>query len=165
MNKLEKNISPLLKGAIGGTLMVAVSLSLYMAKISPQSSLKYLVYILYAAVIFWTLYTHKKSPLYKGTFIDLFTQGFRCFIIIALIMVIYTGVFTKMHPEFATEAAQYLREELVEQKNKTPMQIDEAVQAMKGQYTTSIIAATTFSTIIIGALFTAVLSLILIQRK
>jgi hypothetical protein len=161
MNKL----TPLVKGIITGILMAITSFLAYYTKLPADSALHYSIYIIFAAGIIWTLISYSRSASFTGTFADLFSQGFRCFIVATLVMVAFTAIFNMMHPEFATEAAQYYREDLVKQRDKTPVQIDELVAHAKKRYTTGIIYLTVFGYLITGAVITAVGSAILMRRK
>lgn len=148
-------ISPLLKGVITGTAMLGFTLFLHYADIPPASNLSYVLYALYGAGIIWTLLSHSRSGSYTGKFGDLFGQGFRCFIIVTLIMVVFTAVFSMTHPEFAEKDAELYRQFLIEKKEKTPAEIDELVAASKKHYTTGLIYSSVFGYLLLGSLFTA----------
>jgi hypothetical protein len=159
-----KKITPLLKGVITGILMVAVTLALFYTKKIPESGL-YVIYSIYAGGIAWTLLAYFRSPEYTGKFADAFGQGFRCFIVVTLIMVTFTGIFSAAHPEFAEEDAKLYREYLVEQKNKLPAEIDAMVKDEKENYTTKNMWRAAFGTLISGAIFTAAGAGLLILRR
>ena len=161
MNKL----TPLAKGIFTGILMAVTSFLAYYTNLPPGSAFHYSIYIIFAAGIIWTLISYSRSASFTGAFADLFGQGFRCFIVAALVMVAFTAIFNMMHPEFASEAAQYYREDLVKQRDKTPAQIDELVAQAKKRYTTGIIYLTVFGYLITGAIITAVGSAFLMRRK
>lgn len=158
-------ITPLVKGIITGASMVITTLIIYYTKLPAGSMLHYAVYILYAAGIAWTLISYSKSPAYTGKFADLFGQGFRCFIVVVLIIVAFTTIFSMLHPEFAEESAKYYREDLVKEGNKTVTEIDELVAKAKKQYTTAIVSLTIFGYLITGAIITAAGSALLMRRK
>ncbi len=158
-------LTPLVKGIITGVVLVATSLLLYYFKSPADSKLNYLIYVLYAGGIIWTLISYSRSAHFTGKFADLFGQGFRCFIIVILIMVAYTAIFSMQHPEFAEEAATYYREDLLKEKNKTPAEIDKLVAEGKKQYTTSLVSITIFGYLVTGAIITAVGSALLMRRK
>ena len=158
-------ITPLVKGIITGILMAVISFLVYFTNLPPGSGLHYSIYIIFAAGIIWTLISYSRSASFTGAFADLFGQGFRCFIVATLVMVAFTAIFNIMHPEFAEEAAQYYRADLVKQRNKTPAQIDELVARAKKQYTTGIIYLTVFGYLITGAIVTAAGSAFLMRRK
>lgn len=160
-----KRISPLVKGAITGAAMLAVTYVLFSSKSPVNPNLIFIVFGLYAVGIAWTLTDHSRSPAYTGKFGDLFNKGFRCFIIVTLIMVTFTGVYSYMHPEFAEEAAKYYREDLIKKGDKTPAEIDEIVAQAKASYTTSVVSLSIFRYLVMGAVFTAAGSGILLLRR
>lgn len=158
-------ITPLIKGTITGIMMVIMTLVLYYSKIPIESNLHYAVYILYAAGIAWALISYSRSASYTGKFGDIFGQGFRCFIVITLIMVAFTAIFSMQHPEFAEKAANYYKEDLIKEKNKTPAEIEKLVADAKKQYTTSLVSLTIFGYLITGAIITAAGSALLLMRR
>lgn len=160
-----QKITPALKGLITGLLMLAVALFLYYSKQPFDSGLQYLVYIIYATGIVWTLVSYRRSVTTNPKFGELFGQGFRCFIVVTLVMVAFTGFFSAAHPEFAKEAAQHYKQELLKEKNKTPAEINEMVTKAEKQYTVQLISASIFGYLIIGAIVTAGCSALLIVRK
>ena len=160
-----KKITPLIKGIITGAVMIIVSLILYYSKIPVESNLHYTIYILYAAGIAWALISYSRSASYTGKFADIFGQGFRCFIVVALMMVAFTAIFSMQHPEFAEEAANYYKEDLIKEKNKTPEEIEQLVTAAKKQYTTGLVSLTIFGYLITGAVITAAGSAVLLMRR
>lgn len=151
MNRL----SPLLKGVITAALMLGFTLFLHYGNIPPSSNLIYVLYALYGGGIIWTLLSYSRSEAYTGKFGDLFGQGFRCFIIVTLIMVVFTAVFSMMHPEFAEKDAELYRQFLIEKKEKTPSEIEDLVAASKKHYTTGLIYSSVFGYLLLGSLFTA----------
>jgi len=161
MNKL----TPLIKGIITGVVMVIVSLVLYYSEIPVESNLHYAIYILYAIGIGWALISYSRSAFFTGKFVDLFGQGFRCFIVVTLMMVAFTAIFSMQHPEFAEEAANYYKEDLIKEKNKTPEEIEKLVANAKKQYTTGLVSLTIFGYLITGAVFTAAGSALLLMRR
>ena len=158
-------LTPSGKGLITSLLMIATALGFYYSDLPPDSPLHYLLYVVYALGILWTLFGYRRSSSFTGTFGDLFTRGFRCFIIITLTMVLFTGIFTKMHPEFAEETAKAYREELMKKNEKTPPEIESEVASIKKQYMIRIVSRSIFGYLIVGAGITAVLSALLTRRK
>jgi MFS family permease len=157
------NLSPLLKGTFTAVAMIAVALITYYSGLPPESPFQYLVYALYALGITWTLIAYKTSPAFTGKFSDSFNQGFRCFIVVTLLMVAFTFIFTKMHPEFANESSQLYREQLIKEKG-LPDEINTKVAQYQKGYSTALLFGAIFSYLIIGAMITAVTAL-LIRKK
>ncbi|MGK2862331.1 MAG: DUF4199 family protein, partial [Chitinophagaceae bacterium] len=111
------------------------------------------------------LISYSRSPSFTGKFTDLFGQGFRCFIVVTLIMVSFTAIFSMMHPEFAEDSARYYKEDLLKEGNKLPAEIDEIIARVKKQYTTSLVSLTIFGYLILGTAITAAGSALLMRRK
>ena len=145
--------------------MIALVLVIYNAGDSADPRLQYLIYLIYAVGITWTLVAYSRSPGFKAGFGSVFNQGFRCFIVVTLLLVIFTGVFSMMHPEFAQQTAEAYREELLLKKDKLPAEIETEVADYKKQYTLRLVSVSIFGYLIIGAAVTAVGAALLTRRK
>ena len=159
-------LSPAIKGIITASIMIAIALITYYSGLPANSPFQYLIYAVYALGITWTVIAYRKSKSFTGKFGGLFNQGFKCFIVVTLLIVAFTGIFSKMHPEFAEESAKLYKEELVlNAKDKTPSDIEEDVARYKKGYTLALIYGSIFGYLIIGAVVTAASSLLLTRRK
>jgi glucan phosphoethanolaminetransferase (alkaline phosphatase superfamily) len=158
------NLSAAIKGLITGIIMIGIALAVYYSGQPPGSSLQYFIYAVYAVGIVWAIVAWKNSAAFSPKFSEAFQTGFKCFVVVTLLMVLFTAIFTKMHPEFAEEAAKYMREELTK-KNGLPTEIDESVNRFKNSYTTTLVYGSIFGYLIIGAAVTAVTSLLITRKK
>jgi energy-coupling factor transporter transmembrane protein EcfT len=158
-------ISPAIKGLITAALMIAVFLGIYAAGKNADTKLQYLVYILYALGIAWTVVAYRQSAVFTGKFGDNFSQGFKCFIVVTLLIALFYGIFNYKHPEFAEETAAYYKEDLLKKNDKLPAEIETEVTKFKKQYTVRLVSASIFGYLIIGAGVTAILSALLTRRK
>jgi Protein of unknown function (DUF4199) len=151
---------------ITALLMIAVSLVTYY-NLPAGSSLHYSVYAVYAIGIVWTLVAYRNSPAFTGKFGESFGVGFRCFIVATLVMVVYTFVFNKLHPEFAEEAARLYKEQQLAIKNnsKTPDEIVADAARYKNGYAMAVVYGSIFGYLIIGAAVTAAVSGLLTSRN
>jgi hypothetical protein len=161
----RKKITPLFKGLITSLAMLAVTVVLDLTHFTAQSGFQYVIYALYAGGIGWTLYDFYKSPGFVDKFPNIFGQGFKCFIVITLVMVLATGVNSKMHPEWAEQSTEYYKLELAKGKNKTPAEIESNAAAYKKAYTVSLLSTAIFGYLFIGALFTAGGAALLLMRR
>ena len=157
-------LSPPVKGIIIAVAMIAIALVTYYSGLPPDSPFQYLVYALYALGIIWTLVAYKNSLVFTGKFGHSFNQGFRCFIVVTLLMVVFTFVFTKMHPEFASQSSKLYREQLIKEKG-LPEEIETKVAQYQKGYITALLFGAIFSYLIIGAAVTAAASALLTRRK
>lgn len=152
------------KGIITGIIMIVVTLVLFYSHQSFDSPLQYFIYGVYLAGIVWSLQNYSRSDQYKK-FGKYFLEGFKCFVVVTLLMVIFTFIFNRMHPEFKNEMADVYKSELTKQGNATPAEIDESVIKMKDHYLTILISRTIFAYLFLGAVITGAASLVFIRKK
>lgn len=157
--------TPLLKGLITGALILITTFLLGYLKIPASSGAQYLVYILYALGVGWTIYEFSKGPNYTGKFGELFGQGFRCFIIVTLMMVLFTFIYVSMNPSFGEDMSEFFRKDLTESKKYTPDQINDQVTKYRKSFTTTMVSMTIFQYLILGAIFTAAWSAFILLRN
>lgn len=158
-------LTPAIKGSITAITMIAIALITYYSGLPANSAFQYLVYAAYALGIIWALVGYKNSEHFTGKFGGLFNQGFRCFIIVTLLMVAFTGIFSKMHPEFAEESAQLYKEQQLKENKQTPDEIETNVARYKKGYTMTLVYGSIFGYLMIGAVVTAAASVILTRRN
>lgn len=162
---MQIRLRPTIKGVITAAAMIAVFLGIYYSGKNADTRLQYMVYILYALGITWTVVAYRQSNNFTGKFGDVFSQGFKCFIVVTLIIALFYAIFNYQHPEFRDEAAIAYKEQLVDQKDKLPPDIESEVATYKKQYTLRLVSGAIFGYLIIGAGVTAVLSALLSRRK
>ncbi|MEO7394549.1 MAG: DUF4199 domain-containing protein [Chitinophagaceae bacterium] len=158
-------LSPAKKGLITAALMIALFLAIYYSGKDADVRIQYLVYIIYAMGITWTVIAYRQSSAFTGKFNDIFSQGFKCFIVVTLLIALFYGIFNYQHPEFAEETAKAYKEQLIIEKQKLPMEIESEMATYKKQYTLKLVSGAIFGYLIIGAAVTAAASALLIRRK
>ncbi len=156
---MQIKLRPAIKGLITAALMIAVFLGVYNA--GKDAGLQYLVYIIYALGITWTVVAYR----FTGKFGDVFSQGFKCFIVVTLAIALFYGIFNYQHPEFAEETSIAFKEKLIKENLKLPTEIESEVATFKKQYNLKLVSGAIFGYLIIGAGVTAVLSALLTRRK
>lgn len=152
-------------GLITGTLMLLHALFLYYNDFPLDTPLQYIAYFFYATGIFLAVLRYRQSPECSGKFADMFGQGFRAFIVVTLIMVSFTGIFSSMHPEFAQETSVEYRKDLEAKKDKTPAEIDTEVATFKKQYTIRLVSSSIFGYLFLGSVATALFTVIINKRN
>jgi apolipoprotein N-acyltransferase len=160
------NLSPLIKGIITAVAMIAFNLTAFYT-LPAGSKLHFLLFGIYATGIIWTLIGYRNSPSFTGKFGDSFNSAFKCFIVATLIMIVYTFIFNKSHPEFARDSAKLYKEEQLRQKDnsKTPDEIEAATVRYEKGYTMAVVYGSIFGYLLIGAAVAAFASLIITKRK
>ncbi|MFT3981274.1 MAG: DUF4199 family protein [Ferruginibacter sp.] len=150
-----KNISATQKGLVTGLLIIALSAIVYKISGTFENSVRLGAYALYAAGILWTLYDfNRRSPVEEQSFRNYFAQGFKCFIVVTLLMVCATWLFLKFNESFRNEMVNVMYEELKRNPDFTKSDIDKHI----ANYRQLILPAYTMSTIFaylgVGALIT-----------
>jgi len=162
---MHKTIPPAVKGLITAILMIALVLMIYYAGDTADPNIQYGVYAIYGAGLVWTLLSYRKSDHFTGSFASVFNQGFRCFIVVTLVVVAFTGIFSNMHPEFAEQSSLAYKQQLVALNEKTPLEIDREVSNYKKQFTLRLVSVSIFGYLIIGAGVTAITAVLLTRRR
>lgn len=157
--------TPLTKGFITGGLILATILLFSLYKIEASSGSQYLVYIFYGAGVGWTIRDYSRSAAYTGKFGSLFNQGFRCFVIVTLIMVVFWLIYVLSNPGFVDDMASYYRADLEKMKEVLPNEIDEKVANYRKSFMASIVSFTIFQYLLMGTIFTLAWSVFFILRR
>lgn len=153
------------KGLITGAAMIASSFIIYSAKGSFDNKLQYITYCLYVLGIIWAMIDFSKKAAADAKFGAYFSEGFKCFIVVTLLMVLFTAVFLMMHPGMKEQMAVIYRADLVKQGNSTPKEIDEKVGMAKKSFMPVLVMGAIFGYLVIGAMVTAVTGAVLMQKK
>ena len=160
-----KALNATYKGLVTGVLMVAVSFFIYYMQKGFESNLRYITYALYAGGIYWALSSYCNVPGAIKTFRSFFSQGFKCFIVITLMMVSFTYIIIKSDPSLEAQMADNQRKGLEAKGNLTPAEIEKNVGFAKEYYVTMSTSSAIFGYLAIGSFFTAIISLFLIKSK
>ncbi|MCX8020267.1 MAG: DUF4199 domain-containing protein [Chitinophagaceae bacterium] len=157
-------LSPARKGLITSAVMIAYFLALSRFFPSGHQSLKYVVFGIYGAGILWTLLSSLRHDPSPAGFGELFQRGFRCFIVVTLVMTVFHFVFIKLNSGLLDEAARIYKEELI--KNKVlPQEAEAQALRFKNRYPVQLISGTIFGYLILGAAVTGVFALFLSRKK
>ena len=160
-----KNISARNKGLITGAIMILTSLGIYLAKKDFDNSLQYIVYATYIVGILWTLVTFKKKAGDTATFKNYFSEGFKCFIVVTFLMVLFTLIFILLHPELKEKMVAMMRADSVNRKDMTPIDIENGIAVAKNTFLPMRIMGTIFGYLLIGSVITLVSSFLFMRRK
>lgn len=160
-----KQLTATIKGLITGIAMILISVLIYYTKGNFQNKLQYITYSVYVAGIVWTLIEFSKSSANTNKFGAYFSQGFKCFIVVTLLMVIFTVVFLLTQPQLKDEMAVIYKTELLKNGNYTLPEIAERVKLAKKSFLPSLVMGAVFGYLVIGAMVTAITAGFLIQKN
>lgn len=154
-----KDLTPTKKGLITGLLMVALALFFfYVIKMPVNQKEQYVLFSVYIAGIAWSLYSYKQSAAEDKKFKSYFSTGFKTFIVVTLLMVLYTFIFFKFNTDYREAGIAENNALLLQQGNHTPAEIESNANQLRQIFMPVMIGITTFKYLILGALVTAIAS-------
>jgi NADH:ubiquinone oxidoreductase subunit 6 (subunit J) len=162
---MVNKLSATKKGLITGIAMIVLALVFVFAGLPFSGSHQYGVYLVYTAGIIWTLVSFDQVNKDNRSFKTHFGEGFRCFIVAALLMVIYTFIVLKTHTVFRDTAATAFKQQLELTGDKTPAEVTTLITQMKEKFAVVITGGAVFVYLIIGSLVTAITSAFLTRNK
>lgn len=150
MNKL----SAAYKGLITGISIIALSGIVYYVMGNFDNSIALVAYFIYALGILWTLYGFHVSPIENKPFKDYFAQGFKCFIVVTLLMVCANWLFLKFNDGFRNEMIEFQRQQLLLNKNYTNVDVENQLSSYKKMILPSFTMSVILSYLGVGSLIT-----------
>ncbi|MFM7645135.1 MAG: hypothetical protein ACKO41_00315 [Sphingomonadales bacterium] len=155
-------LHPALIGLISSGLMIAALLAGFYQIIPSAATAQLIAYGFYTAGIAATIWMHGSPHLGFG---GNFSTGFRCFMVITLVLVIFTYFFNALHPETAQQTATALKESLQKENNRTPEEIERDVNLFREGFATMVVSRSIFGYLMFGAMVTAICSFLQTLRK
>lgn len=160
-----KNFSAKYIGLTGGILMIITSLVAFYGFHLPETgAVKYVCFTIYIAAIILTLFRYRSNAGEKS-FKDYFSEGFKTFVVITLIMAIYTVVFYKINPQIINNAMLEINKYNSADTSKTPAEVLENGRQFKNVFIPMTVATTTIMYLILGALVTSIGAGLLSQKN
>ena len=153
-------------GLIAGGLMVLTSVILFYGLHLPDTGLvNYICYALFTLAIIVSLFNFKNNFSSDKTFKDYFSEGFKTFVIIVLIMAVFTFIFYKMNPDILEGKLAEINKYNSLDRNKTPGEVIENSNQLRKVFIPMTVATTTIMYLFLGALITAIGAGLLSQRN
>ena len=161
-----QKLIPLQKGLITGLAMIALSLFFfYGLKQAVESPLQYVIYVLYTIGIAWSIIAFSTKATVDTKFKEYFSSGFRTFILITLLMVVFTFIFYKFNPKILEDKIALNNELALKEGGHTPNEIEANAKQMRSIFMPMMLMVTTFIYLFLGALLSAVISGVILQMK
>lgn len=152
-------------GIIAGLLMIIVSLLIYRLKGGFDNALQYICYAIFAGSVIYSQHLYSASESAAHSLKNYFSEGFKTFIIIALLMVVFTRVFIEMTPGLTMQAAETIRLDLASGGNKTPAEINKEVELFRKNYANIMTSMVIFGYLAIGSLVALAGGMYFTRRK
>jgi len=146
--------------------MIAVSLfAFYLLHLPMKGNFQLVVYSIFSAGIVWCLVSHYKKDTADKKFKDYFSEGFKAFIVVVLLMVIYTFIFVKINPQIIGNFVEENNKLLAAEGNRTQAEILDNATKIKSLFLLTMVMGATITYLFIGALVSLVMAGFLSQKN
>ena len=143
-------------------LMMAISWLGFLNDIPNPTTAQLLIYGFYALSTWFLLFFNRSE---SQAFKDFFQIGFRHFILVTLLMALFSYIFIQLHPNLIEDSAKQLRLAIQASNNRTPAEIERDVKLFIEGYPTAMVSRTIFGYLVVGSLVTAISSFLLTLQK
>ncbi len=148
-----KNISAKYIGLITGGLMVLTSLIMFYQFHFPDTgTVNYVRFTIYTIGIIFTLLIYNGNNVDQKKMKDYFSEGFKTFVIVVLIMALFTIVFYKLNPQIFESKLLLINKYNALDTSKTPAEVIENGNKLKSVFLPMTVATTTILYLVIGTL-------------
>lgn len=153
-------------GLVTGLLMVAASLlSFYVLKNPVESNFQFVIYILFTLGILLSLVVYSKTNNGKDGFKDYFSTGFKTFVVMALLMAVFTFIFFSLNTDFRDSKIADNTKLIIAEGNHLPNEIAENEKKLKQMFLPIMVSSAVFRYLIMGAVITVIAAGFLSQKK
>lgn len=150
-----KHLNPTRIGLITGLVLIILSLFFYYILMLPVNEKdQYALYAIYTAGILWSLFLYRKTSTEDKSFKSYCSTGFKTFIVVAFLMVLYTFIFFKFNTSYRDAGIAQNNALLLKQGNHTVAEIESNAKQLKQIFMPVMLGITTFKYLILGALVT-----------
>lgn len=154
------------KGLLTGFVMIGLILFFFYGLKWPLNGKEqYVIYSVYLAGILWSLVSFKQANTETKTFKEYFTSGFKTFVVVTLLMVVFTFIFFSFDTSYRESGIAENNKLLLAEGNHTPAEIEGNAAQLRKIFMPMMLGITLFKYLILGALVTAVGAGFLSQRK
>lgn len=152
-------------GLLSAVAMIVTTLVCFLVFRFPvEHNFQLLVYGWLMAGIVWAMIRVKQANPSEATFKALFQTGFRVFMIVSLLMAVFTGIYFSQQTEFRDQKIIENTELLKQAGNHTPTEIAQNEERLREMFLPLMISGAIFRYLIVGALV-SVISAGFFQRK
>lgn len=152
-------------GFIAGLVMVALSVVFYFALKWPINGYsQFLIYAIYALGITWAISSFVQKT-NSGSPKNLFSEGFKAFVVMTLLMVVFTFAYYKLNPQILEDTLKQNNELIRAGHNRTEMEIEENANKLRSIFMPMTISLTMLRFLAMGAIFSIILSMLLRKRS
>ncbi len=161
-----KNVSATNKGLITGTILIVLSLIFfYLLKLPINGKNQYVILIIFITGILWSLISYNLISTSEQKIKNYFSEGFKTFIVVTLLMAVFTFIFYKLNPQIMEKGIQENNILLLKSGNKTPMEIKENADKLRDIFMPMMLGINIVKYLFLGSLVSLIAGAFLSQQK
>lgn len=146
--------------------MVAVFLLMFYSFHQPANGkVQYACFSIYTAAIIAALIRFKGISDPSKTFKDYFSEGFKAFVVMTLVMAVFTFIFYKINPQIIEHNLAEINKYNTQDSNKTPAEIADNSRQFRSSFVPMTVAMTTMLYLFLGALVSLIGAGLLSQKS
>jgi H+/Cl- antiporter ClcA len=147
-------------------LIILNAIAYYAFRLTENSLVQYANLTLFVLGMVWVL-VHRKmlSNNIQLTWKDFFAEGFKAFVVVALLMALYTIVFYKINPEVKEKGIAEINKIMASQGNRTQGEIDQNANTIREIFIPMTIMVKVVLLLFMGSLVSLTLGLSLARKK
>jgi hypothetical protein len=159
--------SPTYKGLIISATLIAASLITYYPMHLPENgNSQFAILSLFTMGLIWVLLDKKKhSGDFQPSLKAYFSEGFKAFMVIALLMAVYTFIFYKLNPQIVEKGIAENNVLIRTQGNKTDAEIHENANKLRSIFMPMMLMLNTIKFLFLGSLISLTIGGLLSQKK
>ncbi|MBM3412767.1 MAG: DUF4199 domain-containing protein [Bacteroidetes bacterium] len=156
------NLNHLFWSTLTALLMMAISWLGLLNYLEDPTNTQLIIYGFYGLSTWFLLFFNRKG---LKSFSEFFQVGFKHFVLITLLMTLFSYVFIQLHPDLIEASAVQFKSALQQTNSRTPTEIEREVKLYTEGYPTMLVSRTIFGYLIVGSLMTAISSFLLTFQK
>ena len=161
-----RNISAKYIGVNTGIIMIASALIMfYILKLPETGTAQYIIWGIYITGIILSLILFKINSPNEHSFKTFFTQGFKTFIVAALLIVVYIYFFYKNNPQILEKAITENNALILKEGNRTAPEIDANAEKFRGIFIPGMLMMNTIIYLVLGSLVSMIAGGLLSQNN
>lgn len=152
-----RHINATKKGILIALAIIVVSLLLfYVFHLPENGKSQYVILVTFIIGMLWTMVDFHTKQKNNPRFKEYFSEGFKAFIVVTLLMVVYAFIFYKLNPQIMEKGIEENNILIAKQGSRTPAEIIENANKLRSIFIPMMLFITTMKFLILGTLITVV---------
>ncbi len=161
-----KNITAKYIGLITGFLMILAEIILfYKFKLPVNGKTQFIGYSIFIVGLVGSLLIYKSNNRTDENLKNYFSQGFKTFIVVALLMAVYAFIFYKLNPQILETAIIESDKMVIQNGDHTPAEIAKNASMLRNMFVPMMVVWSSIKYMLIGALVSIIGAGLLSQKR